>query len=89
MYRLTLPLLSPETLSSSSKRIFLYNVHLALFVLMDDTVNAYFTGFQPLISTERACAACAEMPAEHVLQFAAILIELFLYSFSSFLLKIH
>ena len=35
IYRL---LLSPETLSSSIKsRIFLYNVHLALFVQMDDT----------------------------------------------------
>ena len=32
-YRLALPLLSPETLSSLSKlRIFLFNVHLALFV---------------------------------------------------------
>ena len=40
MYRLALPLLSPETLSSSSKtRIFLYNAHLALFVRMDDTIT--------------------------------------------------
>ena len=40
IYRLALPLLSPETLSSSSKsRIFLYNVHLALFVRMDDTIT--------------------------------------------------
>ena len=32
-YRLALPLLSPETLSSLSKlRIFLFNVHFALFV---------------------------------------------------------
>ena len=39
IYRLTLPLLSPETLSSSSKsRIFLYNAHLPLFVRMDDTI---------------------------------------------------
>ena len=38
IYRLALPLLSPETLSSLSKsRIFLYNAHLALFVRMDDT----------------------------------------------------
>ena len=37
IYRLALPLLSPEMLSSSSKpRIFLYNVHLALFVRMTD-----------------------------------------------------
>ena len=37
IYRLALPLLSPETLSLLSKsRIFLYNVHLALFVRMDD-----------------------------------------------------
>ena len=40
IYRLALPLLSPETLSSSSKsRIFLYNVHLGLFVRMDDTIT--------------------------------------------------
>ena len=33
IYRLALPLLSPETLSLLSKlRIFLFNVHLALFV---------------------------------------------------------
>ena len=33
IYRLALPLLSPETLSSLSKlRIFLFNAHLALFV---------------------------------------------------------
>ena len=33
IYRLVLPLLFPETLSSLSKlRIFLFNVHLALFV---------------------------------------------------------
>ena len=33
IYRLARPLLSPETLSSMSKlRIFLFNVHLALFV---------------------------------------------------------
>ena len=33
MYRLALPLLSPETLSLSSKsRIFLYNAHLALYL---------------------------------------------------------
>ena len=33
IYRLALPLLSPETLSSLSKlRIFLFNVHLAIFV---------------------------------------------------------
>ena len=38
IYRLALPLLSPETLSSSSKsRIFLYIAHLALFVWKDDT----------------------------------------------------
>ena len=38
IYRLALLLVSPETLSSSSKsRIFLYNVHHALFVQMDDT----------------------------------------------------
>ena len=37
IYRLALPLLSPETLSSSSKsRISLYNAYLALFVRMDD-----------------------------------------------------
>ena len=40
IYRLTLPLLSPEMLSSSSKsRIFLYSAHLALFVGMDDTIT--------------------------------------------------
>ena len=40
IYRLALPLISPETLSSSSKsRIFLYNAHLALFVQMDDTIT--------------------------------------------------
>ena len=40
IYRLALPLLSPETLSSASKsRIFLYNAHLALFVRMDDTIT--------------------------------------------------
>ena len=40
IYRLTLPLLSPETLSSSSKsKIFLFNAHLALFVRMDDTLT--------------------------------------------------
>ena len=34
IYRLALPLRAPETLSLSSKsRIFLYNAHLALFVL--------------------------------------------------------
>ena len=38
IYRLALPLLSPETLSSLSKlRIFLFNVHLALFVRMDNS----------------------------------------------------
>ena len=39
IYRLALalPLLSPETLSSSSK--FLYNAHLALFVRMDDKIT--------------------------------------------------
>ena len=37
--RLALPLLSPEMLSSSNKsRIFLFNVHLALYVRMDDTI---------------------------------------------------
>ena len=40
IYRLALPLLSPKTLSSSSKaRIFLYNAHLALFVRKDDTIT--------------------------------------------------
>ena len=40
IYRLALPLHAPETLSSESKsRIFLYNAHLALFVLMDDTIT--------------------------------------------------
>ena len=40
MYRLAVPLLSPETLSSSSKsRNFLYNAHLTLFVRMDDTIT--------------------------------------------------
>ena len=43
-------LLSPETLSSSSKsRIFLYNAHFALFVRMDDTItrtNASVTGIK-------------------------------------------
>ena len=40
IYRLDLPLLSPEMLSSSSKSsIFLYNAHLALFVWMDDTIT--------------------------------------------------
>ena len=40
IYRLALPLRTPETFSSSSKsRIFLYNAHLALFVLMDDTIT--------------------------------------------------
>ena len=40
IYRIALPLLSPATISSSSKsRIFLYNVHLALFVQMDDTIT--------------------------------------------------
>ena len=40
IYRLALPLLSPEMLSSSSKSsIFLYNAHLALFVWMDDTIT--------------------------------------------------
>ena len=39
IYRLVLPLLSPEMLSSLSKsRVFLYNVHLALFVLKDDII---------------------------------------------------
>ena len=39
-HRPALPLLSPETLSSSSRsRIFLYNAHLALFVRMDDTIT--------------------------------------------------
>ena len=39
-----LPLLSPETLSSSSKsKIFLYNAHLALFVRMDDTITCTST----------------------------------------------
>ena len=40
IYRLALPLRTPEKLSSSSKlRIFLYKVHLALFVRMDDTIT--------------------------------------------------
>ena len=40
IYRLALPLFSPETLSSSSKSsISLYNAHLALFVRMDDTIT--------------------------------------------------
>ena len=40
IYRLTLLMLSPEMLSSSSKsRIFLFNAHLALFVRMDDTIT--------------------------------------------------
>ena len=40
IYRLALPLHTPETLSLSSKsRIFLYNVHLALFVRMDYTIT--------------------------------------------------
>ena len=39
IYRIALPVLSPETLSSSSKSIFLYNAHLALFVRMDDTIT--------------------------------------------------
>ena len=40
IYRLALPLCAPETLSSLSKsRIFLYNVHLSLFVRMDDTIT--------------------------------------------------
>ena len=41
IYRLALPLLSPKTLSSSSKsRIFLYNVHLALLVRIDYIILA-------------------------------------------------
>ena len=40
IYRPALPLLSPETLSLSSKsRIFLHNAHLLLFVWMDDTIT--------------------------------------------------
>ena len=40
LYRLALPLLSPEMFSSSSKpRIFLHNAHLALFIRMDDTIT--------------------------------------------------
>ena len=40
IYRLALPLLSPDMLySSSNSRNFLYNVHLALFVRMDDTIT--------------------------------------------------
>ena len=40
IYRLALPLLVPEILSSSSKsRIILYNAHLAVFVWMDDTIT--------------------------------------------------
>ena len=35
IYRQAQPMLSPETLSSSS----LYNAHLALFVWMDDTIT--------------------------------------------------
>ena len=42
--RLALPLLSPETHSSSSKsRIFLYNAHLALSVRMNDTMTRTIT----------------------------------------------
>ena len=40
IYRLTLPPLSPETLSLSSKsKIFLFNAHLALFVMMEVTLT--------------------------------------------------
>ena len=40
IYRLTLPLHAPETLSSSSKsKIFLYNADLALFIRMDVTIT--------------------------------------------------
>ena len=50
IYRLALPLLSPETLSSSSKsRIFLYNVQLALFVQMDDTITRTNTSVSIII----------------------------------------
>ena len=40
IYRLDLQLHAPEIFSSSSKsRFFFYNVHLALFVRMDDTIT--------------------------------------------------
>ena len=40
LYRLALPLRTPEMLYSSSKsKIFLYNAHLALFVWMNDTIT--------------------------------------------------
>ena len=39
LYRLALPLLSPETLPQSKSMIFVYNAHLALFVLLDDTIT--------------------------------------------------
>ena len=40
IYRLDLPLLSKDMLSSLTKsRNFLYNAHLALFVWMDDTIT--------------------------------------------------
>ena len=41
IYRLALPLSTPETLSSLIKsRLFLNNAHLALFVRMDDTITS-------------------------------------------------
>ena len=41
IYRLALPLSTPEMLSSLIKsRIFLNNAHLALFVWMDDTITS-------------------------------------------------
>ena len=50
IYRLSLLLLSPETLSSSSKsRIFLYNAHLALFVRMNDTITRTNTSVSNVI----------------------------------------
>ena len=51
IYRLALPLLSPETLCSSSKsRIFLYNAHLALFVWIDDTITTQMHQYISLFS---------------------------------------
>ena len=53
IYRLALPLLSPETLSPLSKsRIFLYNAHLALFVWMDYTITRTNTSSFSKIGTK-------------------------------------
>ena len=70
IYRPALPLHSPETLSSSNKStVFLYNVHLALLVWMDDTITRTNSSVSVVIISKLELASeVRPLPSRHCLQ---------------------